>query len=133
MRTLSTYRKIDGYEQLSKLFASIEHQPAETWKPSTYCQAQAIGLRYGIEIEEIERLYGFKTQPSKPPPAAPPISVKVSEAKPIKVVAEPNQKVECKVCGKTFEQTRADKLYCSHTCGSRLRNLNRRLKLKNSK
>jgi hypothetical protein len=123
--TLSQSRKIEGYEVLARLFAKVEHQSAETWKPSTYCEAKAISLRYGVEMEEIEQLYGIssiKTQPSKPPPAN---EIKVSEAKPIKVIAET---LICGSCHKSFNPKTSRQKFCSDTCSARERNRKHRNK-----
>jgi hypothetical protein len=126
MRSLSVSRKIEGYEVLAKLFECLEHQEPEKWKPSTYCQAKAIGLRYGIEIEEIEILYSFKSQPSKPPPAKA-ISVKVSEVNPIKVSAELETLI-CGSCQTQFEPKTTRQKFCSNNCSSRERNRKHRNK-----
>lgn len=124
---LSEIRQAEGYEAISRVLPTLGQISPEEW----HLKTKIWSIRYRIPIEELLPLY--KPPIGKHPPPAKPITVKVSEAKPIKVAAEPNQEAECKVCGKTFIKKRPHGLYCSRTCGSRLRNINKRLKLKNSK
>lgn len=117
---LSEIRQAEGYEAIAKILPTLGQISPEEW----HLKTKIWSIRYRIPIEEILPLY--KPPIGKPAPART-VSVKVSEANPIKVAAELETLI-CGSCQTPFEPKTTRQKFCSNTCSSRERNRKHRNK-----